>query len=161
MQKIIALLTAGCLTLAVSVQAEKPEAADAKKQKQPKNVQKQQVAPRQQVAPKQHQLKTQNVNVQKQHVERVNKPVTNTVNTNVLSDPTLELHDSNGATLVTNDNWTDDSAAADLLRANGLALANPTESAIFTSLPPGQFTAILAGKNGVTGVGTIEIYNLR
>ena len=83
MQKIIALLTAGCLTLAVSVQAEKPEAADAKKQKQPKNVQKQQVAPRQQVAPKQHQLKTQNVNVQKQHVERVNKPVTNTVNTNV------------------------------------------------------------------------------
>ena len=81
--------------------------------------------------------------------------------TNVLSDPTLELHDSNGATLVTNDNWTDDSASADLLRSNGLALANPSESGIFTSLPPGQFTAILAGKNGVTGVGTIEIYNLR
>jgi hypothetical protein len=81
--------------------------------------------------------------------------------TNVLSDPTLELHDPNGATLITNDNWTDDSAAADSLRANGLALANPTESAIFTSLPPGQFTAILAGKNGATGIGTIEIYNLR
>jgi cytochrome c peroxidase len=81
--------------------------------------------------------------------------------TNVLADPTLELHNSNGATVITNDDWTDDSAIAELLRANGLALANPNESAIFTSLPPGQFTAILAGKNGSSGVGTIEIYNLR
>ena len=81
--------------------------------------------------------------------------------TNVLPDPTLELHNANGATLVTNDNWTDDSASAALLRDNGLALSNQNESAIFTSLPPGQFTAVLAGKNGATGIGTIEIYNLR
>jgi cytochrome c peroxidase len=80
---------------------------------------------------------------------------------NVLPDPTLALHDANGAVLVTNDNWTDDSSAAALLRDNGLALADPNESAIFTSLPPGQFTAILAGKNGAAGIGIIEIYNLR
>ena len=30
-----------------------------------------------------------------------------------------------------------------------------------TSLPPGTFTAILAGKNGGTGIGTVEIYNLK
>lgn len=80
--------------------------------------------------------------------------------TNLLPDPTLELHNANGATLIANDNWNDDSASADALTANGLALADPNESAIFTSLPPGQFTAILAGKNGATGIGTIEIYNL-
>lgn len=80
---------------------------------------------------------------------------------NLLADPTLELHDANGATLVANDNWTDDPASAALLSANGVAPANSKESAIFTSLPPGQFTAILAGKNGGTGLGIIEVYNLR
>jgi hypothetical protein len=79
----------------------------------------------------------------------------------LLADPTLELHDANGATLIANDNWTDDAASAGLLTANGLAPANPNESAIFASLPPGSFTAILAGKNGGTGLGIIEVYNLR
>jgi cytochrome c peroxidase len=80
---------------------------------------------------------------------------------NLLADPTLELKDANGATLVANDNWTDDPTAASLLSANGLAPANATESAIFTTLSPGQFTAILAGKNGGTGLGIVEVYNLR
>jgi hypothetical protein len=81
--------------------------------------------------------------------------------TNLLADPVLELHDGNGAILIANDNWADDSAAAYLLTKNGLALSDPREAAIFTTLPAGQFTAILAGKNGGTGIGTIEIYNLR
>jgi cytochrome c peroxidase len=81
--------------------------------------------------------------------------------TNLLADPTLELHDANGAILIANDNWADDSAAANFLSANGLALADPQESAIFAAMPAGQFTAILAGKNGGTGIGTIEVYNLR
>jgi cytochrome c peroxidase len=81
--------------------------------------------------------------------------------TNLLADPMLELHDANGATIARNDDWTDDAAAADLLRTNGLALTDPHESAIFTSLPAGQFTAILAGKSGGVGLGTIEVYNLR
>jgi hypothetical protein len=80
---------------------------------------------------------------------------------NVLADPTLELRDANGAILVANDNWTDDPASAALLTANGLALSNAKESGIFTSLPAGQFTAILAGKNGGVGIGLVEIYNLK
>jgi hypothetical protein len=80
---------------------------------------------------------------------------------NLLADPTLELHDANGATLIANDNWNDDPTSAALLSANGLAPANPNESAIFTALAPGQFTAILAGKNSGTGLGIIEVYNLR
>ena len=80
---------------------------------------------------------------------------------NVLADPTLELHNANGTTLIANDDWTDDAASAALLTANGLALQNPKESGIFTSLPAGQFTAILAGKNGGIGLGLVEIYNLK
>ena len=78
----------------------------------------------------------------------------------VLADPTLELHDGNGALLISNDDWQDDSASAGELAALGLALQDPKESGIFMSLPPGAFTAILAGKNSGTGIGLVEIYNV-
>jgi Divergent InlB B-repeat domain len=80
---------------------------------------------------------------------------------NVLANPTLELHDGNGATLVSNDNWGDDQASAASLTANGLALSNSLESGIFTTLSPGPYTAILAGNNGGTGIGLVEVYNLQ
>ena len=79
---------------------------------------------------------------------------------NVLQDPTLELHDSNGAILISNGNWQDDPLAASQLTSHNLALHDPDEAGIFTSLPPGAFTVILAGSNGGTGVGLVEIYNL-
>ena len=80
---------------------------------------------------------------------------------NVLADPTLELRDSNGMLLISNDNWQDDSASAAQLTARGLAPQNSLESGIFASLPAGTFTAILAGKNGGTGIGLVEIYNVQ
>jgi hypothetical protein len=80
---------------------------------------------------------------------------------NVLADPTLELRDANGALLKANDDWQSDPVSAGQLTANGLALPNPKEAGIFTLLPGGQFTAILAGKNGGVGIGLVEIYNLR
>ena len=79
---------------------------------------------------------------------------------NLLADPTLELHDSNGAILAANDDWQSDPVSAGQLTANGLALPNAKESGLFTSLPPGAFTAILAGKNGGIGIGLVEIYNV-
>jgi hypothetical protein len=78
----------------------------------------------------------------------------------VLADPTLELHDGNGATVVSNDDWQDDPASASQLTFLGLAPSDTTESGIFQSLPPGAFTAILAGKGGGTGIGLVEIYNV-
>jgi hypothetical protein len=78
----------------------------------------------------------------------------------VLTDPTLELRDSNGAVLVSNDNWQDDPISAFQLFSRGLALPDSNESGIYASLPPGAFTAILAGKNGGTGIGLVEIYSL-
>ena len=47
------------------------------------------------------------------------------------------------------------------MTATGLTLGDPKESGIFTSLPPGQFTAILAGKDGGIGIALVEIYNLK
>lgn len=78
----------------------------------------------------------------------------------VLADPTLELHDSNGEILAANDNWQDDAGSAAQLIDHGLALSDPNESGIVQSLPPGAFTAILAGNSGGTGIGLVEVYNL-
>ena len=79
--------------------------------------------------------------------------------TDFLADPILELHDSNGVTLLSNDNWPDDPSASQLIEL-GLAPQNAAESGIYTSLAPGAFTAILAGTNGGIGIGLVEIYNV-
>jgi hypothetical protein len=78
----------------------------------------------------------------------------------VLANPTLELHDGQGTLLVANDNWQDDPISAAQLSFQGLALSDTNESGIVMSLPLGGFTAVLAGKNGGTGIGLVEIYNL-
>jgi glucose/arabinose dehydrogenase len=80
--------------------------------------------------------------------------------TNPLADPTLELRDNNGALVLGNDNWQDNSNQATEITANGLAPGNAQESALATSLVPGTYTAIVAGKSGGTGVGLVEVYNL-
>ena len=80
---------------------------------------------------------------------------------NVLADPTLEMHNANGSIMISNDDWQSDPVAAGLLTANGLAPTNSHESGLFVSLPVGPFTVVLSGKNGATGIGVIEIYNLK
>ncbi|MFN2623828.1 MAG: sorbosone dehydrogenase family protein [Chthoniobacterales bacterium] len=79
---------------------------------------------------------------------------------NPLPDPTLEVRDNNGALVIADDNWQDNSASAGQISASGLAPSNPVESAIATSLLPGMYTAIVADKNGGTGIGVVEVYNL-
>jgi glucose/arabinose dehydrogenase len=79
---------------------------------------------------------------------------------NTLADPTLELRDSNAALVRANDNWEDDATQAAQIAASGLAPSNPFESALSVSLLPGAYTAIVGGKNGGTGIGLVEIYNI-
>ena len=79
---------------------------------------------------------------------------------NALTDPTLELHDSNGTTLIANDDWEDDPVSASQLTFYNLGLQDSRESGIFSSLPPGAYTAILAGNGIGIGIGLIEIYNI-
>ena len=80
---------------------------------------------------------------------------------NPLADPTLELHDGNGALIAVNDNWRDNPAQAAQIMAAGMQPPNDLESVIAISPSPGAYTAIVAGKNGGTGVGLVEIYNLQ
>ena len=79
---------------------------------------------------------------------------------NTLADPTLDLRDSNGTLLTTNDNWKNDPAQAAQLMAVGLAPTNALESGIVSNLPPGAYTALLGGVNNGTGLGLIEVYDL-
>jgi len=78
---------------------------------------------------------------------------------NALPDPTLELRDGNGAILIANNDWQDDSTQAAELTAAGLALTNTLESGIAATLPPGLYTALLAGFNNTSGVGLVEVYD--
>jgi hypothetical protein len=84
--------------------------------------------------------------------------------TNALANPTLELRDGNGALLGSNDKWklndqTQQSQETEI-RATTVPPSNDFESAILTTLSPGSYTAILAGKNSGVGVAVVEIYNL-
>jgi hypothetical protein len=78
---------------------------------------------------------------------------------NPLADPILELHDSNGNTLETNDNWKDSPNRAQI-EATGLQPSNDLESAIIRMVSPAGYTAILRGKTG-NGIAVVEIYNVQ
>jgi hypothetical protein len=75
-----------------------------------------------------------------------------------LADPTLELHDSTGATVAANDNWRD--TQQDEVKGTTIPPANDYESSIVKSLSPGAYTAVVAGKGATTGVGVVEVYDL-
>lgn len=77
--------------------------------------------------------------------------------TGYLVDPTLALYDANDNPIANNDNWQDTQAVE--IAATGIPPQNPNESAIVANLAPGKYTAVLAGKNGGTGVGLVEVYD--
>jgi hypothetical protein len=79
----------------------------------------------------------------------------------VLADPLLELHDSSGATLATNDNWMDLSTEDQTtLNDSKLAPTDGAESALVATLDPGAYTAIVSGVNNSTGVALVEVYDI-
>jgi pectin methylesterase-like acyl-CoA thioesterase len=75
-----------------------------------------------------------------------------------LLDPILELHDANG-NITANDDWRATTEAGNI--PPSLQPKDDRESALLTTLPVGPHTAIVRGKDNTTGVGLIEIYNLR
>lgn len=79
--------------------------------------------------------------------------------TNVLANPTLELHDANGALVRANDNWKDSQQTE--IEATGIPPKDDLESAILATLPAGAYTAIVSGKSGSVGVGLVEVYQLK
>jgi hypothetical protein len=86
---------------------------------------------------------------------------------NVLSDPTLELYNSNRVLIARNDDWqntvifgfiTSDQRQA--IINSGLAPAFALESAMIVTLPPGNYTAIVRGFNtNIVGNALVEVYD--
>jgi hypothetical protein len=77
-----------------------------------------------------------------------------------LADPALELRDSQGNLLLSNDNWQENAFQAIQLTVAGLAPASSVESAFTTTLNPSNYTAIVRGAHGTMGVALVEVYNL-
>ncbi len=81
--------------------------------------------------------------------------------TGALADPTLALHHTNDqgqdSIVATNDNWKQTQQAA--IQATGKAPTHDSEAAILQTLDPGNYTAVLAGKNNTTGIGLVDVYD--
>ena len=86
---------------------------------------------------------------------------------NALADPALDLHNSTGALIASNNNWqttviggiiTSDQVSA--IQNSGHAPTQQSESAIIATLQPGNYTAIVRGVSNITGVALVEVYDL-
>jgi len=76
-----------------------------------------------------------------------------------LQNPTLELHGENGTLLDSNDDWHSATNASDI-QQTGLAPPDDRESAILTTLTSGNYTTVVRGVNGTTGIALAEAYKL-
>ena len=76
----------------------------------------------------------------------------------LLADPVLSLHGPDGSLIISNDNWKDTQQTD--IQASGLAPTNDLESAIVATLSPESYTVVLRGKDGTTGIGLVEMYDL-
>jgi hypothetical protein len=75
-----------------------------------------------------------------------------------LADPVLELRDGSGNLLAVNDDWGNSSQVSDILAA--IPPVNPLESAIVATLNAGNYTAIVRGVDGASGVALVEVFDL-
>jgi hypothetical protein len=78
--------------------------------------------------------------------------------TNPLLDPTLELYDDSGTPVASNDDW--QTSQKEDIEESALAPNDSRECAIFAALPAGNYTAVVRGKNGATGIAVVEAYNV-
>jgi subtilisin family serine protease len=75
-----------------------------------------------------------------------------------MEDPILELRNSTGALVETNDNWRDSPQRAGI-EATGIPPGDDRESAILRTLVPGSYTAVLRGKDNTSGIALVELYD--
>jgi hypothetical protein len=79
--------------------------------------------------------------------------------TNPMPDPTIELRDLYGTLIAENDNWKEGPQLE--IEESKLAPSNDLESAIITTLPSGPYTAVIRERNGESGIGLFEVFNLQ
>jgi hypothetical protein len=78
---------------------------------------------------------------------------------NAMTDPVLELFDSSGAVVASNNNWYPSPQMTEI-QQSGFAPGSTAESAIIATLSPGSYTAVVSGFAGGQGVGLVEAYEL-
>jgi hypothetical protein len=78
---------------------------------------------------------------------------------NALSDPTLDLVNAQGTVIATNNDWMS-SPQKTQIQNSGLAPTNLKESALIQTVSAGNYTAVVHGVDGGTGVGSVEFYQL-
>jgi hypothetical protein len=78
--------------------------------------------------------------------------------TNSLADPILEIHNSAGTLIASNDDWQE--TQEDQITATGLAPTNSNESAIYSTLPARSYTAVVRGANNTTGTTLVQVYSV-
>lgn len=76
-----------------------------------------------------------------------------------LQDPTLELVNSDGVVIRSNNDWKD-SQPSEII-ATGIPPSNDRESAVVETLAPGNYTVIVRGVGNTTGVALVEVYLLQ
>ncbi len=77
--------------------------------------------------------------------------------TEPLRDTFLELHDSSGAIVATNDDWKENQREE--IEQAALAPTDDREAALIRTLTPGAYSAIVRGTNDATGVAVVEVYD--
>jgi len=75
-----------------------------------------------------------------------------------LADPVVLLTRGDGSLVMANDNWKNTQQAE--ITGAGLAPPDNREAALIATLPAGNYTAVVSGKNGGTGVALAEVYDL-
>lgn len=77
----------------------------------------------------------------------------------VCADPRFEIRNSAGTVVASNDNWTGADVAAAAQAAGAFALpVGSKDAAVIVTLPPGNYTVVVRGVGGATGVGLAEVY---
>ena len=75
-----------------------------------------------------------------------------------ISNPVLTIYDGNNNIVTSNDNYADHSSVS-AVRASGKDNINSLEPAVQISVTPGNYSAVVSGANGATGVAIVEVYN--
>jgi hypothetical protein len=75
-----------------------------------------------------------------------------------LQDPNLTLYNANGFLVGSDENWKDNQRSD--IENTGAAPTDDREAAILAVLQPGNYTAVVRGKNNTTGIALVEFYGL-
>lgn len=84
-----------------------------------------------------------------------------------LQDPALDLYDSGGSIIASNDNWQNTQVGGAIVTHQATEIFGSTvppsanaEAAIVVELNPGAYTAVVRGAGSSTGVALVEVYDL-